>query len=68
MRAMAAQITSLAIVYLTIYSGADQNKHQKPRVTGLCRGNSPVTGEFPAQRSGNAKIFPFHDVIMFMCV
>ena len=25
------------------------------RVTGLCEGNSPVTGEFPAQRAGNAE-------------
>ena len=48
MRAMASQITSLTIVYLTVYSGADQNI--KARVTGLCEGNSPVTGEFPAQK------------------
>ena len=25
-------------------------------VTGLCEGNSPVTGEFPAQRASNAEI------------
>ena len=25
------------------------------RVTGLCAGNSPETGEFPAQRAGNAE-------------
>ena len=30
----------------------------------LCEGNSPVTGEFPAQRASNAKMFPFHDVIV----
>ena len=46
---MASQITSLAIAYSTVYSGADQRKHQKFSVTGLCVGNSPVTGEFPAQ-------------------
>ena len=28
------------------------------RVTGLCAGNSPVTGEFPAQRASYAKMFP----------
>ena len=28
-------------------------KASKPRVTGLCEGNSPVTGEFPAQRASN---------------
>ena len=31
------------------------NKTSKLRVTGLCAGNSPVTGEFPAQRAGNAE-------------
>ena len=33
-------------------------------VTDLCEGNSPVIGEFPAQRASNAEIFPFDDVIM----
>ena len=30
-------------------------KTLKPRVTGLCEGNSPVTGEFPSQRASNAE-------------
>ena len=30
-------------------------KTPKPRVTGLCVGNSPGTGEFPAQMSSNAE-------------
>ena len=30
-------------------------KTSKLRVTGLCDGNSPVTGEFPAQRTSNAE-------------
>ena len=30
-------------------------KISKLRVTGLCEGNSPVTGEFPAQRASNAE-------------
>ena len=47
MRAMASQITSLAIVYSTETS--------KLGVTGLCDGNSPVSGEFPAQRASNAE-------------
>ena len=55
MSEMASQITSLTIVYSTVYSGADQRKHQKLRVTGLCEGNSLVTGEFPAQRASNAE-------------
>ena len=32
-------------------------KTSKLRVTGLCEGNSPVTGEFPAQRASNAENF-----------
>ena len=31
------------------------NKTPKLRVTGLCEGNSPVTGEFPAQRASDAE-------------
>ena len=30
-------------------------KTSKVRVTGLCEGNSPVTGEFPPQRASNAE-------------
>ena len=30
-------------------------KTLKLRVSGLCTGNSPVTGEFPAQRASNAE-------------
>ena len=30
-------------------------KTSKLRVTGLCAGNSPVTGEFPAQKASNAE-------------
>ena len=55
MSAMASQITSLTIVYSTVYSGADQRKHIKLRITGLCEGKSPVTGEFPTQRVSNAE-------------
>ena len=40
------------------------NKTSKLYVTGLCTWNSPVTGEFPAQRAGNAERFPFDDVII----
>ena len=36
----------------------------KLRVTGLCAGNSPATGEFPTQRPVTRKMFPFDDVIM----
>ena len=49
------QITSLTIVYLTVYSRRRSKKTSKLRVTGLCDGNSPVTGDFPAQRASNAE-------------
>ena len=39
-------------------------KTSKLRVTGGCDGNSPVTGEFTAQRASNAANVPFDDVIM----
>ena len=39
MSAMAFQITSLTIVYSTVYSGADQRKKSKLRVNGICEGN-----------------------------
>ena len=35
--------------------GNRSKKTSKPRVTGLCVGNSPVTGEFPAQMASNAE-------------
>ena len=34
---------------------AQIKKTSKLRVIGLCEGNSPVTGEFPAQRASNAE-------------
>ena len=70
---MASQITSLTIVYSTVYSDADQRKHQSSALLAICAGNSPVTGEFPAQMSPvnsphkwpvTRKMFPFDDVIM----
>ena len=39
MSAMAAQITSLTIVYSTINSRRRSKKTSKLRVTGLCEGN-----------------------------
>ena len=39
-------------------------KTSKLRVTGLCAGNSPETGESPAQMASNTESFPFDDVIM----
>ena len=57
MDAMAFKITRLTIVYsFTVYLGADLwKKISKLGITGLCEGNSPVTGEFPAQRASNVE-------------
>ena len=46
MGVMVSRITSLTIVYASVYAGADQRKHQSAHHGPLC-GNSPVTGEFP---------------------
>ena len=52
-------------------------KTSKLCVTGLCEGNSPVTGEFPAQRASNTENvsiwWPHHDMydswdILNMCI
>ena len=55
MGTMASHITSLTIVYSTVYSDADQRKTSKLRVTGFCVGNAPGTGEFPTQMASNAE-------------
>ena len=59
--AMASQITGVFMVCSTVCS----EKASKLNVTGLCEGNSPVTGEFPSQRASNAQNVLFDDVIMF---
>ena len=52
---IASQIISLIIVYSTVYFGHRSKKTSKLRVTGLWVGNSPWTGEFPAQMARNAE-------------
>ena len=39
-------------------------KTSKLRVIGLWAGNSPLTGEFPAQRPATRKMFPIDGIIM----
>ena len=64
MGAIASQITSLTIVYSTVYSGADQSKNQSPAslafVWGIHRGPVNSPHKWPVTR----KMFPFDDVIM----
>ena len=61
--ALASQITGVLIIHSTVRWGRSK-KTPKLRVIGLCVGNSPVTGEFPAQRPVTRKMFPFDDVII----
>ena len=64
MGANASQITSLTIVYSTVYSDGDQRKHQCSAslafVWGIHRGPVNSPHKWPVTR----KMFPFHDVIM----
>ena len=64
MRLLTSQIISLAIVYSTVYSGADQRKHQSSASLAFVRGihRGPVNS--PHKGTVMRKIFPFDDVIM----
>ena len=53
MGAIASLITSLTIVYSTVYLDTDQRKHQSSASLTFCVGNSPGTGEFPAQMASD---------------
>ena len=55
MSTMASQIISLTIVLLNRLFRRRSKKTSKFHVTGLCSGNSPVTGEFPAQTASDAE-------------
>ena len=55
MSTIASQITSPMIVYSTVYPRRRSRKTSKLRITSLCWGNSPVTGEFSTQRASNAE-------------
>ena len=64
MGAIASQITSLRIVYSTVYLDADQRKHQSSAslafVWGIHRGPVNSPHKWPVTR----KMFPFDDVIV----
>ena len=68
MNTMASQITSRTIVYSTVYSGADQRKHESSVsltfVRGIHRGPVNSPHKWPVAR----KMFPFDDVILTTCV
>ena len=62
--AMAPQITSHTIVYSTVYSGADQRKHQSSASLAFVQGIHRWPVNSPHKRPVRRKMFPFHDVIM----
>ena len=62
--AMASQITSLAIVYTIVYSGADQRKHQSSASLAFVRGIHQWPVNSPHKWPVTRKMFPFDDVIM----
>ena len=55
MSTMASQINRRLRCLLNRLLGTRSKKTSKLRVTGLCEGNSPLTGEFPSQRASNAE-------------
>ena len=59
---MASKITSLAIIYSTVYSGADQRKHQSSASLAFARGirRSPVTSPHEGQWRGKVSIWWCH--------
>ena len=64
MSTIASQITSLMVVYPTVYSGADHRKHQSSAslafVQGIRRGPVNSPHKWPVTR----KMFPFDDVLI----
>ena len=67
MGTIASQITSLTIVYSTVYPDADQRKHQSSASLAFVRviHRGPVNS--PHKWPVTQKMFPFNDVIMDSC-
>ena len=64
MTAMASQITSLTIVYLTVYSDADQRKHQSSVSLAFVRGIHMWPVDSSHKGPVTRKMFPFDDAII----
>ena len=64
MGAVASQITSLTIVYSSVYSDADQRKHQSSASLAFVRGIHRRPVNSPHKWPVTRKMFPFDDVIM----
>ena len=64
MDTIASQITSLTIIYSTVYSDADQSKHQSSASLAFVREIHRGLVNFPHKWPVTRKMFPFDDVIM----
>ena len=64
MGAIASQITSLTIVYSTVYSDADQRKHQSSTSLAFVRESHRGPMNSPHKWPVTRKMFPFDDVSM----
>ena len=62
---MASEITGVSIACSTVYSGADQRKHQCSASLAFVRGIHRWPVDSPHKGSVTRKIFPFDDVMMF---
>ena len=67
MGTMASQITSLTIVYSTVYLGADQSKHQSSASLAFVWGIHREPVNSPHKWPVTWEMFPFDDVIMETC-
>ena len=68
MGAMASQITSLAIVYSTFFSAADQRRHQSSASLAFVRGIHRWPVNSPHKCPVTRKMFSFNDVIMWKTI
>ena len=64
MGVMASQITSLTIVFSTVYLDTDQRKQQSSTSLAYVRGNHRRPANSPHKWPVTRKMFPFDDVIM----
>ena len=64
MGAIASQITSLTIVFSTVYLDTDQRKHQSSASLAFVRGIHRRPVNSPHKRPLTRKMFPFDDIIM----
>ena len=64
MGTIASQITSLTIVYSTVYPDADQRKHQSSASLAFVRGIHREPVNSPHKWPVTQKMFPFDEVIM----